>query len=102
MVADTNLQVWLETNANTTPSIVVPYVQSSEEKKIHYELHAIKKGRAGTSEVSQSGIVRVLAKMPTALSGMALSASKDDTCQIVLILAEGGVPVGNYHFDCPR
>ncbi|TAL90382.1 MAG: hypothetical protein EPN46_12245 [Candidimonas sp.] len=102
MVADAPLQVWLETNANTQPSIVVPYVQSSEEKKIHYELRAIKKGRAGTSEVSQSGIVRVLAKIPTALSGMSLNASKDDTCQIELILAEGGVRVGNYHFDCPR
>ncbi|TAL77375.1 MAG: hypothetical protein EPN76_08535 [Burkholderiaceae bacterium] len=102
MVADVPLQVWLETNANAHPSIVVPYVQSTEEKQIHYELRATNKGHAGTSEVSQSGTISIPAKTPTALSKMSLSTTQDSRCQIDLTLTESGMPANTYHFDCPR
>ncbi|MEO6960189.1 MAG: curli-like amyloid fiber formation chaperone CsgH [Burkholderiaceae bacterium] len=102
MIADANFHVWLETNTNTKPSIVIPYVQSSEDKRIHYRLRATKSGRSGTSDVSQSGTVNIQAKRPTALSKMSISANKSDTCQIELTLAESGATVGSYHFDCPR
>jgi hypothetical protein len=102
MIADANFHVWLEVNTTTRPSIVVPYVQSNQDKRIHYRLSATKSGRSGTSDVSQSGTVNVQAKRPTALSEMSISASKSDTCQIDLTLAERGVTLGSYHFDCPR
>lgn len=102
MIADANLHVWLETNTNARPSIVTPYVESSEDKRIHYRLRATKSGRSGTSEVSQSGTVNVQAKKPTPLSEMSISAGKSDTCRIELTLAEGGAPLGAYNFDCPR
>ena len=102
MIADASLHVWLQTGTETQPGIVIPYVQSSENKSIHYSLSATKKGRSGTSEVSQSGTVNVQAKKPTPLSEMSISANKSDTCQIELTLAEGATPLGAYHFDCPR
>lgn len=102
MIADTNLQVWLETDANTRPAMIIPYVQSEKNRSIHYRLYAIKDGRSGTSRVSQSGTIRVLAKQPTAISRMSISTNKSDSCRIELILAEGGFPVGKYSFDCPK
>lgn len=101
MNANVDLQVWLETNADTRPSIVTPYVQSAEDAHIHYRLYAIKKGKSGMSSVSQSGTVNVPAQKPTPLSRMSLSMGQTDACQIELILAKGGVPAGTYHFDCP-
>jgi len=101
MNANADLQVWLETNNDTRPSIVTPYVQSSEDTNIHYRLYAIKKGKSGMSSVSQSGTVSVPARKPTALSRMSLSVGQTDACQIELILAKGGMPAGTYHFECP-
>lgn len=102
MIADANLQVWLETDASTRPPMVTPYVQASQAQRIDYQLYAIKKGSSGTSRVSQSGTVQALPKTPTALSSLSLSAGKKDACQIELILAKGGIPIGTYHFECPR
>lgn len=102
MIADVNLHVWLDTNAGAQPSIVIPYVESSENKRIHYRLRATKSGRSGTSEINQSGTVNVQAKKPTPLSEMSISANESDTCRIELNLTEDGAPLGSYHFDCPR
>jgi hypothetical protein len=102
MIADANLHVWLDTHTNARPSIVIPYVESSENKRIHYRLRATKSGHSGTSEISQSGTVDVQAKNPTPLSEMSISASKNDACQIDLTLSESGVTIGTYRFDCPR
>lgn len=102
MIADTNLQVWLETDANTRPAMLIPYVQSDKNRNMHYQLYAIKDGRSGSSRVSQSGTIQVLAKQPTAISRMSLSTNKSDSCRIELILAEGGLPLGKYSFACPQ
>jgi curli production protein len=102
MIADVNLRVWLETDANTRPGMVIPYVQSSENKRIQYQLYAIKQGPGGTSKVGQSGTVQVPAQKPTALSAISLNPGKNDACQIELILAEGGLPMGTYYFKCPK
>ncbi len=102
MVADFNLQVWLETVPDTHPSVVIPYVKSDKSGKLEYALQAKKEGRGGSSQVSQSGGVQVVANQGTALSRFSISVSNEDKCQIELKFAENGKPVGTYNFDCPR
>lgn len=102
MAADVNLRVWLETVPDTHPSVVIPYVQSTESGQLQYQLRAIKQGRGGSSRIGQSGGVHVHANQPTALSRFSLSLGEHDQCRIELILVENGHPAGTYHFDCPR
>lgn len=102
MIADINLQVWLETDANTHPATLIPYVQTTKDATLQYQLYAIKTGRSGTSRVGQSGTVNVPASQPTALSKLSLSTTKSDACQIEVILTRSGVKLGTYHFDCPE
>lgn len=100
MIADINLQVWLETDARTHPATLIPYVQTTENATLQYQLYAVKTGRGGTSRVGQSGTVRVPASRPTALSKMSLSTTKSDACQIEVILTRSGVKLGEYRFNC--
>lgn len=102
MVADFNLQVWLETIPDTHPSVVIPYVKSDKNGKLDYALKAKKEGLGGSSQISQSGGVQVAANKATALSRFSISVNKEDQCQIELTFAENGKPVGSYRFDCPR
>lgn len=102
LAADVNLQVWLETVPDTHPSVVIPYVQSSSSGNLDYSLTATKKGPGNSSKVAQSGGIRVVANQPTALSHFSLSVSKEDQCQIELVLIQNGTPAGTYRFDCPR
>lgn len=102
MVADMDLQVWLETVANTRPSVVIPYVRSAEGGDLRYRLTAVRQGRDGSSLISQSGGVRLQAGAPTALTRFSLSIGNDDDCHIELLLIANGVASGTYRFDCPR
>lgn len=102
MAADLNLQVWLEKVPNTHPAVVVPYVKSTEEGTVQYQLNAIRQGQGGSSRVGQSGEVHVPANQAVALSSFSLSVGQDDQCRIELTLVSNGAPAGNYRFDCPR
>ena len=101
MIADTGLQVWLET-ADAQRNTVIPYIEAATDRSIQYRLHAVRQSSGGTSRVNQSGTVRAPARQPTALSRISLGAGKASACRIELILADGGIPLGKYHFDCPQ
>lgn len=100
MVADADIHVWLETSVRTTPSIIIPYVQSAVDKTIRYRMHAVRQGQSGKSELNQSGSVYALAKQPASLGRVSLTVGKNDQCYIDLTLTEDGSPIGTYHFDC--
>lgn len=102
MIADADIQAWLETSARTTPSIITPYVQSTVDRTLKYRLHAVREGQGGKSEISQGGTVNVVAKKPTALGRMSFTVSLNDQCLITLTLTEAGAQVGEYRFECPR
>jgi hypothetical protein len=102
MVADINLQAWMETNAAMHPPMVTPYLRSAESQHIHYKLQVIKMGRGGTSNVGQSGSVSAQAGAPTALSQFSISVGPQDKCRIELTLTPDGAASIRYHFDCPR
>ena len=101
MVADSNIQVWLETFAKAQPAIVVPYVRSSADTTLRYKVRTVKKSDTGKTVIGQGGVVTVLANVPAALSHMSLSRTPNDECEIDLVLSEAGVADRNYHFKCP-
>ncbi len=101
MNADTNIQVWLETAAHTPPGIIIPYVRTSQDKTLHYQVRAVRRGPAGRSMLSQGGVVEAQAGVPAALGRMSFNYGPADDCNIDLILSEHGSDDRNYHFACP-
>ncbi|MFW7342697.1 curli-like amyloid fiber formation chaperone CsgH [Pollutimonas sp. H1-120] len=102
MNADADIQVWLETMARTQPVVIIPYVQSTENKTLGYRLRAVKDGPGGRSVLGQGGTLQVPADTPTALGRMSLNYSARDACSIDLTLNENGEAQRNYHFACPE
>jgi curli production protein len=101
MNADTDIQVWLETFSRTQPGVIVPYVMSSEKKRLRYQIRTVKTGKSGNSVLGQGGAVTLMADVPTALSRMAISRSRNDKCRIDLVITEAGEQDRNYQFACP-
>lgn len=102
MIGDSDIQVWLEMQNSTQPGVIVPYVQSTVDKRLNYRVRVIRENRSGRSEISQGGSVFMTAARATALGKMSLSVKDEDVCEIELILTESGKPADRYRFDCPR
>jgi curli production protein len=100
MNTDADIQVWLETIARTTPGIIVPYVQSSENTTLRYLVTAVRESSGGRSEMTQEGTVTLTADVPKALSRMALSRERNDSCTVNLTLSLAGTEDRNYRFNC--
>lgn len=102
MVADANLQVWLDTQANTRQALVVPYVRSVKDMQISYHMEVVQRGGGSTSRISQQGKVSAPAAQPVSLGRVTLGVQKNGECSIELVLQENGAELGVYRFDCPR
>lgn len=102
MVADADLQVWLDTQISAGQTVLIPYVQSVKERQVSYRMDLIQRGGAGTSRISQQGKVNAAAAKPTPLARVALGLHREDECQIELMLEEDKKELGTYRFDCPR
>lgn len=100
LLADMNLQVWLETVPDARPRIIVPYVQSPAAGDLQYKLTVTRQGPSGSSNISQGGGIHIRANSPTALTRLSLSIDENDSCHIELILLSDGVASGAYQFDC--
>lgn len=101
MNADADIQVWLETLSRTRPGVIVPYVMSTEQKQLRYQIRAVKSGKSGNSTLGQGGTVTLVPDVPKALSRMSISHATGDTCRIDLTLTEAGKQDRNYQFACP-
>ncbi|NYT70305.1 curli-like amyloid fiber formation chaperone CsgH [Pusillimonas noertemannii] len=99
MNADTDLQVWLETQAQTRPGIIVPYVQSSHSTHLRYLLRTTVTRGGSSSRVSQGGMLEVPAGTAVPLPRLAVS-QPDGQCRIELVLAEKKGSERHYEFDC--
>lgn len=104
--ADADIQVWLETDARTQPSVIVPYVRSALDNAVRYKVRAVRDNPGGHSEISQSGTVRLQADTPAALGRMSLSRTAGDSCYVELILQPINSPHKaetplNYRLPCP-
>ncbi len=100
LVADLDLQVWLDTIPDAQPSIMTPYVQTEKDQDLQYRLTAIREGPTGSLRLAQGGEVHAPADQPTALSQFSITLGEGDQCSINLVLLTAGQAVGTYHFNC--
>lgn len=101
MNADTNIQVWLETAAQSPPGIIIPYVRTAEDEKLHYQVRAVRTGPSGRSTLSQGGVIQTRAGIAAALGSMSVSRQPNDECKVDVVLSEHNTGYRNYHFACP-
>lgn len=102
MIANADLQLWLDMEVYMGKTTVIPYVKSVTEKQLNYKLDVIVIGASGSSRISQGGKVNISAARPAALSRLSLELKKEDDCSIDLVLHDGDQNLGKYHFPCPR
>lgn len=101
MIADADINVWLETQARTAPGQIVPYIQSVQAGTFEYRVQAVTEGQHGRSELNQGGSVRLKAEQAAALGRMSFSRQANDRCHINVTVSSKGVQVGKYFFECP-
>jgi len=101
MIADSDVQVWLETVQSSPPSIVVPYVQSDHNLALHYRVRVVQEGHNGKSVIGQAGAVNVLPNTPTALSQFRISRQPESRCEIEITLTGSHIQPENHRFECP-
>lgn len=102
MNADADIQVWLETVARTQPTIIVPYLRSSEAVTMRYRLHTVRTSQDGRSELTQSGTVQARPREATPLSRLSVSRQANDECRIDLVLSSPKTQEKRYSFECPE
>src|SRR5690606_7799358 len=73
MDANTDLQVWLQSQSTQPPGIVVPYVLSTSDTTLRYSIGIVSTSPAGRSEIRQGGTVWVHAYTPTPLSRISIT-----------------------------
>ncbi len=100
MLADTDLQVWLDA-AQERPAVIIPYVRSGRDDSLEYSLQVLRKSASGTSRISQRGSLDVKADVPKALSRLSLSGTPSTECRIELTLTANGHHDRHYVFECP-
>ncbi len=102
MFADTDLQLWLDTQVQAQQTQIVIYAQSPRPTELGYRLSFIQRGPHGQSSVQQAGQKTLLAGQPLALSHLAMRLHEGDDCRIELTTrADEQAPVVHL-FDCPR
>ena len=99
MNADTDLQVWLETQSHVYPEVIVPYVQSNHQTRLRYLLRTTLNQNGSSSRISQGGALDVPADTAVALPRLSVSPPNGD-CKIELILTEKIGAEKHYEFDC--
>lgn len=102
MIPDSNLQVWLDTQAAAGQTTLVTYVKSLTDMQIEFRMDVIQRGGAGTSRITQKGTVKANAATPTSLGRVVLGIQKGSECNIELVLDENGREIGVYRFSCAR
>lgn len=101
MMSNSNVQVWLDTQAVAGQMQIVPYVESKEDRRVNYRIDVIRQGERGNRiQISQSGRMGVRAAIPTVLSRLAVGNSPTVRCRVNVILREGVRELGVYHFEC--
>ncbi len=102
MIADANLQVWLDTQVAAGQTLVVPYVKSIKDMQIGYRMEVVQRSGSSNSRISQQGRVDAAAGQPASLGRVILNVQRGGECRIELALHEGRVELGIYQFDCPH
>lgn len=103
MMSNSNVQVWLDTQAVAGQMQIVPYVASKEERRVNYRIDVIRQGERGNrTQISQSGRTEVQAATPTVLSRLAVGSSPAVQYSVNVVLRDGARELGSYHFKYAR
>lgn len=100
MMTDTDIQVWLETEARTHPPQVVPYVQSEKTVDIRYTVGVLAQGKSGRTRMSQGGRLTLESGQPKALGKISLTLDSTEECSISIAINQNGAPAHQYDFSC--
>lgn len=100
MLADADIQVWLDTQLNARQALIVPYVQSGSKARLQYQINLVQRTGGGTSRVSQQGDVVLSAGEPASLSRLAVGAAQKGSCELEVVLRDRDAEVGRFSFDC--
>jgi hypothetical protein len=103
MMADADLQVWLDTQPGAHQTVMTPYVKSAKNIRMTYRMEIIQRG-AGTSRINQQGKVTAIAAQPTSLGRLTIGLQKSGECRIEIVLRDEAntTELGVYQFDCSR
>lgn len=104
MVADADLQVWLDTQPGAHQTVMIPYVKSARDMRINYRIELVQQSGGSTSRINQQGKVFAIAAQPTPIGSYAVGWQQGGVCRIELVLHNdaGTGDLGSYRFDCPR
>jgi outer membrane usher protein FimD/PapC len=104
MIADADLQVWLDTQSTASQTVMIPYVKSVNDIEINYRMELVQQAGGSTSRVSQQGQMAAAAAQPTAVARIAVGQQKGGECRIELVLRNNSnnKELGIYRFECPR
>lgn len=102
MMADMQMNVWLDTLRGAGAPVVVPYVQTDQDAQLRWRMSVVKKGASGQSRIHQSGTLVAAAGRPQEMSRMSVAVAPGDECAIEIEMLERGQVRGRYRFDCPR
>jgi hypothetical protein len=100
MISDSDIQLWLETEARTQPAVIVPYVRSESSTELRYSIGLEAQGDAGSSRMSQGGKVRLQGGVAQALGRLQVSLEGVQECTVHIALAQYGQPKSTYDFPC--
>lgn len=101
MDGEADIQVWLESYTNRQPSVVVPYVKTTKDITLRYQVNTVNEGAAGKSVITQAGTIQANAHLQTELVRFTINNKIDDKCQIKITLTEPGKIAKLYQFKCP-
>jgi hypothetical protein len=102
MIADVQMQVWLDTIPGSVPAVVVPYVRTDRDVRLSYRIRLVKSGPSGSSSIVQSGAVEAQAGTPRELSKVSVASQPGDACRIEIEMRDGANQRQAFRFDCPR
>lgn len=101
MDTEADIQVWLEAFSRCQPCLIIPYVQTSKDTSLRYQVSTFSEGPAGKSTVNQAGTIYAPASVKTELVRLTINHGPKDMCQIKISVTEPGKVKKLFQFDCP-
>lgn len=100
MMGDADIQLWLETEARTQSTVIVPYVRSTTGAEVRYVIALDAQSSAGRSRMSQGGKMTLESGKAHALGKLEVNLNGVKDCLLKVALTQYGVMPTTYDFSC--
>jgi hypothetical protein len=100
VLADSDIQAWLDLTPTPGMAIIAPALRSATPRNLDYTITINKTGAGGTSLIKQSGKKHIDAGVTIYLSKTSLSLRDDEQCNLTMVIQEAGVVVYRNDFSC--